>query len=197
MNGWGIWAEGGAVSDCQAVKWVYIKSRRRERGGKKSRGNNEIRDGAREKGKARAGELEAVTPIVRGEKQEIRKRFMLISMEISVISQKLLLPALICPHRPAPHQCCRGGLLYHACALVGPPMAPHCGQPSRDYWSGADVSISSRHRCALSQPPTITRSLSPRPGPGFLPTHPPWTRPQCKPSQICQMMASSLHTAPR
>lgn len=102
-------------------------------GGGKSRGNNEIRDGAREKGKARAGELEAVTPIVRGEKQEIRKRFMLISMEISVISQKLLLPALICPHGPAPRQRCRGGLLYHACALVGPPMAPHCGQPSRDY----------------------------------------------------------------
>lgn len=79
---------------------IHEKQEAREK--KKSRGNNEIRDGAREKEKARAGELEAVTPIVRGEKQEIRKRFMLISMEISVISQKLLLPALICPHCPAP-----------------------------------------------------------------------------------------------
>lgn len=100
MNGWRIWAEGGAVSECQAVKWVYIKSRRKKE--KKSRGNNEIRDGAREKEKARAAELEALTPIVHGEKQEIRKCFMLISMEISVISQKLLLPALICPYRLAP-----------------------------------------------------------------------------------------------
>lgn len=57
--------------------------------------------GAQEKGKARAAEVEALTPIVGGEKQEIRKCFMLISMEISVISQKLLLPALIRPH-------CRG-----------------------------------------------------------------------------------------
>lgn len=39
-------------------------------------------------------------------------------------------------------------------------MAPRCGQPSWDYWSGADVSISSRHHRALSQPPTITRSFS-------------------------------------
>lgn len=49
-------------------------------------------------------------------------------------------------------------------------MAPRCGQPSWDYWSGADVSISSRHRRALSQPPTITRSLSLGPA-SFLPTH--------------------------
>lgn len=49
-------------------------------------------------------------------------------------------------------------------------MAPRCGQPSWDYWSGADVSISSRHRHALSQPPTITRSLSLGPA-SFLPTH--------------------------
>ncbi len=76
--------------------------KKQEGDGKKSRGNNEIRDGAREKEKARAGELEALTPIVRGEKQEIRKCFMLISMEISVISQKLLLPALICPYCLAP-----------------------------------------------------------------------------------------------
>lgn len=79
---------------------IHKKQEAREK--KKSRGNNEIRDGVREKEKARAGELEAVTPIVHGEKQEIRKCFMLISMEISVISQKLLLPALICPHCPAP-----------------------------------------------------------------------------------------------
>ena len=97
---------------------------------KKSRGNNEIRDGAREKEKASAGELEALTPIVHGEKQEIRKCFMLISMEISVISQKLLLPALICPYCLAPCYCCRGGLLYHVSALVGPSMAPRCSQPS-------------------------------------------------------------------
>lgn len=77
-------------------------------------------------------------------------------------------------------------------------MAPRCGQPSWDYWSGADVSISSRHHCALSQPPTITRSLSPWPGlPSSPPTHPPWTRPRCEPSQICQMMASSCRMAPR
>lgn len=113
---------------------IHKKQEARDGGGaEKSRGNNEIRDGAREKEKARAGELEAVTPIVRGEKQEIRKCFMLISMEISVISQKLLLPALICPHCPTPRLCCRGGPLYHACALAGPPMAPRCGQPSRDY----------------------------------------------------------------
>lgn len=49
-------------------------------------------------------------------------------------------------------------------------MAPRCGQPSWDYWSGADVSISSRHHHALSQPPTITRSLSLSPA-SFLPTH--------------------------
>ena len=46
--------------------------------------------------------LKRLTPIVHGEKQEIRKCFMLISMEISVISQKLLLLALICPSCPAP-----------------------------------------------------------------------------------------------
>lgn len=54
-------------------------------------------------------------------------------------------------------------------------MAPRCGQPSWDYWSGADVSISSRHRHALSQPPTITRSPF-FPGPGFL-SCPPTTNP--------------------
>lgn len=75
---------------------------KKQEGEKKSRGNNEIRDGAREKETASAGELEALTPIVHGEKQEIRKCFMLISMEISVISQKLLLPALICPYCLAP-----------------------------------------------------------------------------------------------
>lgn len=80
--------------------------------------------------KEKAGELEALTPIVRGETQEIRKCFMLISMEISVISQKLLLPALICPFCLAPRLCCQGGLLYHGSALVGPSMAPCCGQPS-------------------------------------------------------------------
>lgn len=58
--------------------------------------------GASEEEKARAVELEALTPIVCGEKQEIRKCFMLISMEISVISQKLLLPPLIFPYCQAP-----------------------------------------------------------------------------------------------
>lgn len=58
--------------------------------------------GVREEEKARAVELEALTPIVYGEKQEIRKCFMLISMEISVISQKLLLPPLIFPYCQAP-----------------------------------------------------------------------------------------------
>lgn len=43
---------------------------------------------------------------------------------------------------------------------MGPSIAPRCGQPSWDYWSSADVSISSRHHRALSQPPTITRFFS-------------------------------------
>lgn len=86
------------VSGCK----MSIHKKQKEEEKKKSRGNNEIRDGAREKEKARAAELEALTPIVHGEKQEIRKCFMLISMEISVISQKLLLPALICPYCLAP-----------------------------------------------------------------------------------------------
>lgn len=127
---------------------------------------------------------------------------MLISMEISVISQKLLLTALICPFCLAPRLCCQGGLLYHASALVGPSMAPCCGQPSWDYWSNADVSISSRHCHALSQHPpsnththTITRSLFFLQS-SILSAHPPPTRPLCKLSQICQMMASSLLTAP-
>lgn len=185
---------------CQAVKWVHIRSRR-EKKKKKSRGNNEIRDGAREKEKARTRELEALTPIVHSEKQEIRKCFMLISMEISVISQKLLLPTLICPYCLAPYSCCRGGLLYHASALVGPSTAPRCGQPSWDYWSSADVSISSRHCHALSQlppssHPTLTRSLSLQTS--ILSARPPTTKPTLmyELSQICQMMASLVRMAP-
>lgn len=89
---------GFKVSGCKMSIHKKAEGRRK----KKSRGNNEIRDGARERAKARAGEVEALTPIVHGEKQEIRKCFMLISMEISVISQKLLLPALICPYCLAP-----------------------------------------------------------------------------------------------
>lgn len=80
-------------------------------------------------------------------------------MEISVISQKLLLPPLIFPYCLAPCLCCQGGLLYHASASTGPSVAPRCVQPLWNYWSSADVSISSRHCRALSQPVTITQSL--------------------------------------
>lgn len=107
-----------------------MSTHKKQEGGGESRGNNEIRDGAREEEKARAAELEALTPIVHGEKEEIRKCFMLISMEISVISQKLLLPPLIFPYCLAPCLCCQGGLFYHASASVGPSMAPRCVQPS-------------------------------------------------------------------
>lgn len=52
-----------------------------------SQGNNKIRD--------REREVKPVT-LVSSEKEEIRKCFMLISMEISLIYQKLLSSALIC-----------------------------------------------------------------------------------------------------
>lgn len=116
------------------------KTNKREEEEKKNQeGIMKLGTGAREKGKARAAEVEALTPIVGGEKQEIRKCFMLISMEISVISQKLLLPALICPHCRGPPPVLSGWSAL-SCRrsrwgprLPSPRRPPRCGQPSPDY----------------------------------------------------------------
>lgn len=100
---------------------------------RKSRGNNKIRNGGKEsERKQEDEELEALTLIVRSEKQEIRKCFMLISMEISVISPKWPLPALIWLSRAAPPPLALGWSApsHHGSTLAGPKMAPRCAQAS-------------------------------------------------------------------
>lgn len=144
--------------------------------------------GRREKGTAEAAGVEALTPIVGGEKQEIRKCFMLISMEISVISQKLLLPALIRPHWRGPPPVLSGwSALSCRRSRGGPrlsppaPDGPLAAASRRQITEAALTSLSApRHRRALSQPPPPSPPPHPHPSlslsPGFL-CYPPTDRP--------------------
>lgn len=86
--------------------------------------------------------------LVGSEKREIRKCFMLISMEISLIYRKLLSSALICP-TACPLAAFSGWSYPSRHAECGPHLPPHWAKASWDYWSVSDVSISLCHHNAL------------------------------------------------
>lgn len=79
------------------------------------------------------------------------------------------------------------------------PRWPLAAASRREITEAALTSLSAHATTVPSPSPPPSPDPFPPPTqarPAFLPTHPPWTRPRCEPSQICQMMASSCRTAP-